>query len=110
MGTAKGGKGGGTRIEKGHPTMTTISIHPEALREPGISEDIARAAAAAVAELPRDQALGLRLICLARAAAAVHMAQACAPERTPCASPRQPVPLSSTQAAGLLALSKEATR
>jgi hypothetical protein len=90
--------------------MTTISIHPDALREPAINGEIARAAAAAVADLPRDQALGLRLICLARAAAAVHMAQACAPERTPCAPALPPIPVGSTQAAGLLALGKEDTR
>jgi len=44
------------------------------------------AAAALVAGLPRDQALGLRLLCLARAAASLHMGQACAPMRGNCAT------------------------
>ncbi|MBX3386228.1 MAG: hypothetical protein KF768_06635 [Phycisphaeraceae bacterium] len=40
---------------------------------------------AVVAGLPRDQALGLRLLCLARTAAAMHMSQACALTRENCA-------------------------
>lgn len=46
---------------------------------------IEASAANVVAELPRDQALGLRLLCLARAAAAVHMGQACAVGGEDCA-------------------------
>ncbi len=48
------------------------------------------AAAALVAQLPRDQALGLRLLCLARAATSIHMGQACAPSGESCASGRTP--------------------
>ena len=39
-----------------------------------IPDDSAAIAAAVLADMPRDQALGLRLIALARAAAALHMA------------------------------------
>lgn len=42
---------------------------------PAIPEDTATIPAAILAAVPRDQALGLRLIALARAAAALHMAQ-----------------------------------
>jgi len=44
------------------------------------------AVAALLADLPRDQALGLRLLCLARAAAALHMGQTCAADGQDCAS------------------------
>ena len=40
-----------------------------------ISEQAASIPAAVLERVPRDQALGLRLIALARAAAALHMAQ-----------------------------------
>lgn len=42
---------------------------------PAIPDDSAAIPAAILATVPRDQALGLRLIALARAAAALHMAQ-----------------------------------
>lgn len=42
---------------------------------PTIPDDSAAIPAAILAAVPRDQALGLRLIALARAAAALHMAQ-----------------------------------
>jgi len=42
---------------------------------PAITEDSASIPAALLERVPRDQALGLRLIALARAAAALHMAQ-----------------------------------
>lgn len=39
------------------------------------TDDLTQIPAAILAAVPRDQALGLRLIALARAAAALHMAQ-----------------------------------
>ena len=41
---------------------------------PAIPEDSVAIPAALLEQVPRDQALGLRLIALARAAAALHMA------------------------------------
>jgi hypothetical protein len=42
---------------------------------PTITDETASIPAAVLERVPRDQALGLRLIALARAAAALHMAQ-----------------------------------
>ncbi|MCC6322806.1 MAG: hypothetical protein IT438_15385 [Phycisphaerales bacterium] len=53
--------------------------------------DLTRALASLASKFPADQALGLRLLAVARAAAAMHMADGF--RRTP---------LASTQAAGLL--------
>lgn len=53
-----------------------------------------------LADLPHDQAIGLRLIALARAAAAVHLAQQSAPDRH---DPLE-TPLDHSQASNLLRL------
>lgn len=59
---------------RAEPAIQNTSTAPEAI------------AAALLADLPRDQALGLRLLCLAHAAAAVHMGQTCAAGGEDCAA------------------------
>lgn len=74
--------------------MSTFA-HPlsDVTREDGRDESggVAAAARRLAAALPRDQALGLRLMSLARAASAMHMAEAARSggwmtERTDCAA------------------------
>lgn len=70
---------------------------PASFRALATPEDLAGdAAAGLVAHMPRDQALGLRLIALARAAAAAHMAEAVYPYA-------DAPPIGTTQAARLAA-------
>ena len=73
-------------------------------RTPGSTEESGSVGVNAAAALMPDQALGLRLICLARAASAMHMAEACATVRSNCASDALRA-LGRSQAAGLLRLS-----
>lgn len=85
-------------------TVQTPTRRMERLEMPGASAAFdASGATASLANVPADQALGLRLICLARAAAAAHMSEACASVRTNCA-PHALRMLGQSQAASLLAL------
>ena len=70
----------------------------ERLQQNQIAEKPATAAERLIRELPRDQALGLRLIALARAAAAVHMSEMAAGT----AGFGDRAPLNGSQARGLL--------
>lgn len=67
------------------------------------SGDPCATAARLTSDLPADQALGLRLIALARAAAAIHLNQGFATTARPPCETGSAIGLRQTQAAGLLA-------